>query len=185
MMKTKKIKILVSVILILVAIVASGIVAACTTKVSYAMGIPKPDRIVVYYNSSSNNMVFERDSDDYGNIYNSIIGSFKQRTIVSFVNGNLSKKPKIVEHASSVDFDGLKVNFVYDSPNVVKQKNNLYIIDGEECWYQSLIFDISSQNKYQYNSIAIIQPDNTFDYSVIYKAYSNFGKCYDDLIKLF
>lgn len=184
-MKTKKIRLIFSIILAFTLLVGTLIIVASTNTISYSMNISKPDRIVVYYNSSSTNKVFEPGDEQYNQIYSWITDSFEQKIISAFIKGELFKKIKVTKTSSSVDFEGIKVNFVYDSPNAVKIKENIYLNNGEECWYQSLIFNIHSQHKYQYNNIAIIEPGNTFDYKVSYKAYSNFSKCYNNLLRLF
>lgn len=188
----KKIKILVAVILTLVAMLTISLVAMSLNTTSHCMKINAPDRIIVYYNSVSQNKVFEKDSVEYNQIYSSIINAYQQTVLEAFVNSSLFKDVKINTPLNcEIDFDGVKINFVYDTPQAVKYKNKLYEKDGQNYWYQNLIFDISSADKYQYNDVAIIPPETSNYYTspyecyLKYSAYSNFDKVYDIVLNMF
>ena len=190
--KTKKIKIISILILLIFAIISIGVLTMSLNTTSYAMAFNAPAKIIVYYNEEVGNQVYERDSAQYHEIYLSICSAYKQSTLKAFINGDLNKSVK-VEHGdnTSINFDGIKVNFVYASPQSVKLKSNVYLNDGESYWYQNLIFTISDVDKFQYNQVAIIPPINDdnyinqYTYSLSYKAYSNLGKTYDTLVEYF
>jgi len=188
----KKAKIISSIILIVVIGIATTITLLSVNKISYAMYIDKPSRIVVCYNAETNNQVFSPGDDEYNKIYNLIMNSYKQPIIKAFVSGDLNKKVKI-QHVeqSTIEFDGIKVNFVYDTPRAVYYKKDIYTSNGESYWYQNLVFNISNANKFSYNWIAIIPPETSSHYidnctyDLQYLAYSNFSNCYNYLNKKF
>lgn len=191
-MKTKKIRIIISVILLCVAVITVCLVTLTLNTVSYNMHINKPSQIIVYYNNEYGNIVFEPTSNEYSKIYSLLIDSYNQPILKAFVSGDLSKNVKVVENQSTkINFTGIKINFVYDSPQIVKYKNKLYTNNDDNYWYQNLIFDINNADKFQYNNVAIIPPSSSkyyigqYNYSLHYKAYSNFNNVYNYTLSLF
>lgn len=187
---TKKTK-LIALILTIIIIFTLLVILSLTTM-SHCMKINVPNRIIVYYNDETANKVYENDTEQFNNIYSSVIKSYKQSTIASIINGKLFKDVKIIYGENSVvNFDGVKISFVYDTPQVVKYKDKLYSYNNENYWYQTLIFDIPLSDNYAYNSIAIIPPFSSneyvspFKYNLSYRAYSNFNKTYKIVTKLF
>ena len=190
--KTKKIKIISLSILLIFVIIVGGILTMTFSTISYAMAFNTPSKIIVYYNEELGNQVYEIGSKEYNDIYNSICDAYKQSTIKAFVNGELNKSIKIKHvEKNNINFAGIKVNFVYNTPQIVKYKSKIYSNNGKNYWYQSLIFTINDTNDFQYNSVAIIPPVNDdnyinqYTYSLNYSAYSNFSKTYSMLIKYF
>ena len=191
MKMTKKIKISISIILITTLLLGS-VLALFLIKKSYYPPVIAPDRIVVYYNSDSNNILFEKNDENYNKIYNQLIKSFKQSMLISLFSGSINNNPKIIEHDNSkIKYDGIKINFMYDKPQVVKLNNNLYLHNNETYWYQNLVFTISSIDKYQYSEVAIIPPENSNNYIsydtyiLSYQGYSNFYKLHKICTNLF
>lgn len=191
--KTKKIKIILSVsILLIFTIIVGSILIMSFNTISYAMAFKAPAKIIVYYNEQLGNQVYDAGSAEYNDIYSSICNSYEQSVLKAFVNGELNKDIKI-KHTdkTAIDFTGIKVNFVYNTPQVVKYKNSLYSNNGTNYWYQNLIFTISDTNSFQYNTVAIIPPVNDRDYvnqytySLTYNAYSNLGKTHTMLSEYF
>jgi len=189
---TKKIKIIIAIICASVVAIASTLAVLSVTKISFCMDINPPDRIVVYYKSEFDNMVFEQGEHEYDMIYSSIIGACKQRTITAIFSGDLSKDVKVCNNfQQTLKIDTFAVNFVYDTPQIVKYKKSAYLTHDGNYWYQSLIFNISSQNKFQYNLVAIIPPETSnqyvsnFSYNLHYNLYSNFGKTHSTLNKIY
>lgn len=167
------------------ATITGILVALSLSKVSYYPNINKPSRIIVYYNNEYDNAVFESGSIEYNKIYSLIIKSHRQPLVKAMKNGELNKKAKMVSgEQKSLSLKGIKVCFVYNSPKVVKYKNQNY-------WYKSLIFNICEQNDFSYNVIAIIPPttdvnySGAFSYTLSYLAYSNFNKLYPYLFEIF
>lgn len=185
MNKTKKIKIIATIILSLVAIITIGLIVLSTKTTYHGIDFCRPSQIIVYYNSETNNVVFEQGDEYYNKIYNSIVDAYKQPILSAFLSNKLFKDVKIVKNdATAIKFDGIFISFVYDLPQAVKYKNKMYIDGGETYWYQTLIFSLSHNNKFQYNQIAIIPPENSnkyvdkYTYSIHYKMYSNFKSTY-------
>lgn len=192
MKKTKKIKVIIACILTVVTIVTIGLVSMSLNKVSYMMKINKPSRIVVYYNTETGNKVFEPQDEQYTKLYSLIISAHKQTILHSISSNNLGKKVKIESvDNKSFDFIGIKINFVYDSPQVVNYKSKMYTLNNQPYWYQNLIFEISNDNQFKYNTIAIIPPvdssyyQGTYNYSLQYKTFSNLNNTYNYALKLF
>ena len=146
------------------------------------MKINAPDKIIVYYNSSSNNVVYEPDDNTYHKIYQMINNAHKQTILTSVFNGQLFKDVTIIEHSSkTVKFDGIKVSFIYNTPQIAKLENKIY---PNQVWYQNLMFEISSEDTFNYNSVAIISPESnstTFSYKSHYLTYSNYCELYNYL----
>ena len=189
--KTKKIKIITT-ILSIVVIISSLIIITSLNTTSYCMQINAPNRIIVYYNNETNNKGFERGNETYNIIYSSITKAYEQSVLSAIITGKIFKDVKIVKiDNTDINFSGIKINFIYDNPQVVKYKKKLYTHNDETYWYQSLIFDITDSNKYQLNKVAIIPPPSsnnyisTYNYSLSYLAYSNFNKTYNQAITLF
>ena len=185
--KTKKIKIIVAIILSAVTIIGGIFVSTSLIKISHIMKFNSPDKIVVYYNSSSNNIVFEQDDDEYHAICKMIDDAHKQTVLTSIFNGQIFKDVDVVEHnLKKIDFSGFKVSFVYNSPQIVKLENKIY---SNNLWYQTLMFDISSADKFDYNYTAIISPENnnveTISYCAHYMSYSNFSNLHGYLMDIF
>ena len=190
MKKTKKTKLLIAIILSIVLFVGAVITCLSFIKTSYAMKFNKPSRIIIYYNSEIDNIVFEPQDDEYKNIYSLMIDGYKQPMLNAIFNGELYKGVKVITHENlKVDFSGIKINFVYDTPQIVKYKTKEYINNGENYWYQNLIFDINNTNKFEYSNVAVITPENSvlagYNYSLHYKAYSNFHNVYNYILNLF
>jgi len=188
---TKKVKISISIISI-ITIVLGTLLALLLIKKSYYMPINAPDRIVVYYNNESTNILFEKDDDNYERIYSQLIKSYKQSILKSLFSNSINNNPKIVETTNGkIKYNGIKINFMYDKPQVVKLNNKLYNYNNEVYWFQNLVFTISSANKYQYNEVAIIPPDNSNNYIsadsyiLSFHGYSNFNKLHNMCVALF
>lgn len=188
---TKKIKICIAAIT-LVVIILGLLLASLLIKTSYCMPISAPDTIVVHYNDSSNNIVFEKGDKNYNKIYEQLSKSYKKSIFTAFIKGELNKDPKIsASDIEELDYSGINIAFVYDSPQIVKTKSGTYTRNGEVYWYQTLVFNIVENDRYQYNSIAIIPPYDSNDYispahyTLTCKAYSNFSKLYGTANKLF
>lgn len=187
---TKKTKIIA--LLSIIIVIFTLLVILSLTTISHCMKINVPNRIIVYYNDETTNKVYENNDEQFNIIYSSVIKSYEQSTMASILNGKLFKDVKIIHSENSVvSFDAIKVSFVYDTPQVVKCKNKLYSHNNENYWYQTLIFDIPLNDKYSYNTIAIIPPFSSneyvspFKYNLSYIAYSNFSKTYKIVTKLF
>ncbi len=190
--KTKKIKIISLLILLLFAIISVGVFIMSFSTISYAMAFNTPSKIIVYYNGETGNQVYEPNSTEFNDIYMSICNAYKQPMLKAFMSGELNKKIKVepIEN-TTIDFNGIKVNFVYNSPQPVKYKSNVYSNNGKTYWYQNLIFTINDVDGFQYNQVAIIPPINDnnyinqYTYSLNYKTYSNLGKTYTMLSEYF
>ncbi|MBQ7881033.1 MAG: hypothetical protein IJ358_04250 [Clostridia bacterium] len=189
---TKKTKILIATILIIVTFTTISLVALSLAKVSHCMDINAPSQIVVYYNKSSTNIVFEPNDEEYKSIYSSIKKAYKQPMLKALVDNKLFKDVKIIENDNSpINFKGIKISFVYNTPQVVKYKSKLYNHNGENYWYGKLIFDITQDDAYQYNTVAIIPPENSnmyvsaYSYSLYYSGYCNFNSVYNNALQLF
>lgn len=158
-------------------------------KVSYFIDISRPDNIVVYYGSSTNNVVYEKDSEEYLSIYTFITKCHNQKSLDSFLRGNLSKKPKIVEQNDCrLDFNNLLISFAYYAPQPVKLNDKTYSYNGSGYWYKNLVFIIPDTN-WDYNSVAIIPPSDSnhyvsaYNYNLYYQTYSNYSLEYNNLYK--
>ena len=191
MTKKTKIKIAAISIVGLVIMLASTILILQFNTISYAFKFNTPSRIVVYYNDEAGNQVYEPGSDEYRFIYSAICEAYRQPILTAMFNGELNKDVKINEsYPTAVDFNGIKVNFVYDTPQVVKNKKSV-LNGGNTYWYQNLIFDIDQYSGFKYNTVAIIPPPTADNYegpniySLYYLAYSNFGSLYNSLVKYF
>lgn len=191
-MKTKKAKIIVVTILLVVTLLGATFTALSFNKVSYAPSFNKPDRIIVYNQSSSSNIVFEPADKNYNTIYSLMLSGCKKPILPAILAGDLSKNVKVhhVEN-SKINFKDIVINFVYDTPQIVRLKNKTYNNNGKNYWYQNLIFELFDENKFEYNNIAIISPESSIDYispytySSYYQVYSNFNDCYEFSKKLF
>lgn len=191
-MKTRKTKIIVAVVLFLVCIVTSVLLTMKFNKISYMMNINKPDNIIVYYNSQSNNKVFSPKDKEYENIYSLIVNGSKQSVLSAMFNGELSNNVYVEKvDSSEIKFNTIIINFCYNKPQVVQLKNNDYLDNGRNYWYQNLIFTLDSNNNFKYNTVAIVVPESSVDfvspftYSLKYNVYSNWNKCYSFAKNLF
>lgn len=189
---TKKTKILIAIILLLVTAITTSLVVLSTTTISHCMQINAPNRIAVYYNSESNNKVYDSDTEQYNVMYNAILDGFKQTTLSSLLNKQLFKDVKIKSVSSTeIDFSGIKIVFMYNNPQTVKYKKKLYSHNDKNYWYQSLIFNITDYNGFKHNTIAIIPPSEDksfvsyFNYNLYYQAFSNFKNVYNIALDLF
>lgn len=185
--KTKKIKVIVAIILSIVALIGGTFISVSLIKTSHIMKFNTPDKIIVYYNSNTNNIVFEPEDIEYHNICKMINNAHKQTVLTSIFNGQLFKDVEIVEHDfKKIDFKGLKVCFIYNSPQIAKLENKIH---PSHIWYQTLMFEISSEDKFNYNTTAIISPKNNganqSNYISHYVSYSNLSNLYDYLINMF
>jgi len=156
------------------------------------MELNRPSRIIVYHNSETNNQVFEPNTEEYNKIYSLFTDSCKQPILQALVSGEINKDVKVVENEiSTIDFKGVTINFVYDSPQAVKGKNKLYNYNNSTYWYQSLIFKVTDSNQLCYNTIAIIPPNDASyyvshnTYNLHYQVYSNYNKTYNYVLTLF
>ena len=192
-MKTKtKIKVLVAVILLVVTIITIALIGLSLNTVSYGIAFNAPDRIAIYYNKQSTNKVFERGTDEHEQIYSLVLDSFEQPILKAITSGTLNKKVKINENEpSSINYKGIVVHFMYDTPQVAKYKTKTYTNNGVNYWYEGLKFNISGNNKMQYNIIAIIPPENSVDYVssndyvLHYSIFSNFNSLYNNALEIF
>ena len=185
--KTKKIKVMVAIILSVVLTISGIFISISLIKTSNIMKFENPDKIIVYFNSNTRNIVFEPTDNEYKTIYTFINDAHKQTILTSIFNGQLFKDADIMEHdLKNINFDGINVSFVYNSPQIAKLKNKIY---SNHIWYQTLMFKVSSNDGFSYNSTAIISPKNIdeypFDYSSHYVSYSNLKSLYNYLIDMF
>lgn len=146
-----------------------------------------PDKIIVYYNSNSNNIVFEPGDNEYFDICNMLNDAHKQAILTSILNGQLFKDVKVVEHSTKqVDYNGFKVGFVYNSPQIAKLENKIY---SNNVWYKVLLFDVDGEDAFKYNSCAIISPESSalelYNYNAHYLSYSNLNNLYHYLTNMF
>ncbi len=188
---TKKIKISI-VISVIAILLTSAVLATLLIKTDYGLSINAPDRIVVYHNDNSDNIVFEKSSSKYSKLYKQLINAHKQPILVAFVNGSLNRDAKIISHnVAQVDYEGISIEFVYDSPQILTNNGKQHKLNGDICWYQSLVFKLSNKDKYKYNTIAIIPPSDAINFvsphhhTITCSAYSNFNDLYNYAIKLF
>ena len=156
------------------------------------MKINAPSRIVVYCDNESGNKVFDPNDEQYSKIYTLILDAHKQTILQSIATNTLSKDVRIKSiNNTTIDFSGIKVNFVYDSPQVVNYKKKMYTNNNQPYWYQNLIFDIDNVEEFKYNNIAIIPPVDSsyykgpYNYSLQYKTFSNPSKTYNYVLNLF
>lgn len=191
-MKTKKAKISVAIILLIVVLPTSILLTMSLKKVSYIMTINKPDNIVVYYNNETTNKVFTPDDCEYNEIYSLIVAGCKKSVLTAFIDNDLSNSVKVQQvEQSKIKFKNLIVNFSYVHPQVVQLQNKNYLINGQNYWYQNLIFTLSAEDDFKFNDVAIIVPESSinyngpFDYSLKYKVYSNWHKNYNYVKTLF
>ena len=185
--QTRKIKIIIAIILSVVTIIGGIFVSISLIKTSHIMKFNAPDKIVVYYNSSNNNVVFEPSDSEYATICKMLDDAHKQTIITSIFNGQIFKDIEIVEHnLQKVDFDGFKVSFIYNTPQIARLKNKIH---PSNIWYQTLMFEISNEAMFNYHSTAIISPENnsseTFSYTSRYSTYSNLSDLYTYLNDIF
>ena len=185
MTKTKKTKIIAGVILLLVAVITTLLIIISVKTTYHGIDFNKPSRIIVYYDSQTTNAVFEQGDECYDKIYNSILDGCKQPILSALFSNKLFKDVKIVKNnATEIDFSGVKISFVYDLPQAVSYKNKIYTNNGETYWYTTLIFNVTDTNKYQYNHISIIPPEDSnnyngqFNYSLHYEIYSNLNSTF-------
>lgn len=190
-MKTKT-KIRLTVIFVFISTVITSLIALSLNNTKYNMPINKPSRIIVYCGNVTNNQVFEPNSEEFDKIYSLLIKSYQQPILKAFVEGELGKNAKI-EHTDnkSVNFGGIVINFEYDTPQVVGYKNKVYNYNNSTFWYQNLIFEISNNNTFEYNKVAIVPPVGDIDYvsphnyKLVYLAYSNFSQVYGYVNEMF
>lgn len=188
---TKKTKTCIISIIIVTMLIGSLLASLLITK-SYCIPINRPDSIVVYYNKSSDNIVLNKNSSSYNKIYKQLTQSHQQPILMAFVENSLNKEPKIVEHeVRMVDYSGISIEFVYDSPQVIKTNGKIYKVNGDVYWYQSIVFNISKTDNFKYNTVAVIPPYDSNNYisplhhTVSCKIYSNYSKLYKTSISLF
>ena len=187
MNKTKKIKIIVAIILSAFIIISGTVVSLSLIKTSHIMKFNNPDKIVVYYNSSTNNIVFEPTDSEYNTICNMINKSHEQSILSSIFNVEIFNDVDIEQHeAKLINFDGFKVSFVYNTPQIAKLESKIH---SNNIWYQSLLFDISSKDGFNYNTTYIISPENTgvekYSYTSHYVTYSSLSDLYNYLNNIF
>lgn len=186
-MKKKEIRIIKATILLVVALIVAISLLLSFTNISYAPTFNKPNHIIIYYKDASKNIVFDSTEQKFDEIYSEIISSCKKNVFNAITDNDLNKSPKIISTENSqVKFNDIVINFVYNAPQKLKNTTQ-----HKDYWYQNLIFKISSQNKFVYNSVAIILPETSnqyispFTYNLQYQIYSNYSKCYDICKNLF
>ena len=191
-MKAKKIKIIIASVLLAVVLIASTLLTMTFNKKSYMMSINRPDSIIVYHNDASKNIVFVPQDKEYNKIYSLITDGCKKSVLSAIINNEISKDVYIEEvDASEIKFNTIIINFCYNKPQIAQLKNKDYLIDGQNYWYQNLIFTLSNDSQFKYSSVAIIVPENDlnfvgpFNYTLSYKVYSNWSKCYNFSSNLF
>lgn len=189
---TKKIKIIISTVLLIITLITIALVALSLNTVSHCMDINAPDRIAVYYNNEYTNKVYSKSTEQYDAIYSSILNGCNQKILPAIASGSIFKDVKIKRHnATQSNFNQITINFIYDTPQVVKYKSKLYNNSGINYWYQNLVFHVTATNKYQYNTVAIIPPENDINYinynsyCLHYEVYSNFAMSYRSASNLF
>lgn len=187
MNKAKKIKIIVAIILSIITLMGVTVLSMSLIKTSHIMELNRPDKIIVYYNSTSNNIVFEPSDSEYQTIYKMVNNAHKQSILTSIFNGQIFKDVDLIEHGlQKINFDGIKISFVYSTPQIAKLKDEIH---PSNIWYRSLIFNISSENEFNYHSTAIMSPENNnvgdFTYTSHYMTYSNFNNLYNYLNTIF
>ena len=189
---TKKIKIIIASILTFVLLVTTIFILLSFNTKNYMFSLEKPAFIVVYKDDFANNIVYEPDDKEFLDIYNLVCSSYEKPLIKAFISGDLNKNVKIINTESQeINFKSFKIGFEYSSPKPVKKDKNIYTLNGEDYWYKSLIFDVNSEDKFQYNNIAIIPPidanyylgQNT--YCLHYKSFGNFNNVYNYVSHLF
>ena len=151
------------------------------------MEFNNPDKIIVYYYSQTNNIVYKPGDDEYQAICTMIHDAHKQTMLTSIFNGQLFKDVNIVEHNSqNIKYDGIKINFVYNMPQISKLKNKIY---SSHIWYHNLIFEISAEDNFIYQSTAIISNKNNdvemLSYQSHYLTYANYNCLYNYLKNIF
>lgn len=186
---SKTTKILASAILIVVALVSVALITLSNTTTSYCMNIEMPNRIVIYKNQFATNKVFESDTPQFKQIYSAVLESYEQSTLNAITSGKIFKDVEIVEsEQTEINFNGVTINFVYDTPQAVKSKNTSYVYNGDCYWYKSLIFKISDSG-WQKNQVAIISVENSnalpMYYTLSYKAYSNQNEVFKIVSNMF
>jgi hypothetical protein len=154
--------------------------------------INKPDNIIIYYNSEANNLVLSSTDKEYDKIYSLIVKGCKKSVLSAMFNNELSKKVKVQEvEQSKIKFSDIIINFCYNKPQVVRLKNKNYLTNGENYWYQNLIFTLRADDDFKYNDVAIILPESSnkylgaFSYTLKYEVYGSWHKCYNYAITLF
>lgn len=176
-----------TIVIILLTVVLVGIVLAIlsNTTILYCMKIEQPSRIVVYKNNASINKVFESNTNEYNLIYNEVINSYKESTLQAIFSGRIFKDIDIVKvKNTNIDFDGFNINFIYDTPQVVKTKNGTYKYDNTNYWYTSLMFNITDTSSWQLNKVYIIPTEESDEFvsyytcNLYYNIYSNYEKLY-------
>ncbi len=191
-MKTRKTKISIAIILLIVIFITSALLTMSFVKVSFIIPISRPDNIIVYYNNETTNKVFTPNDYEYNKIYSLIVSGCKKPILTALFDNDLSNDTKVQQIGqSNIKFTNIIINFSYDKPQVVQLKNKNYLLEGQNYWYQNLIFTLSSDNKFKYNDVAIILPESSleysgpFAYSLKYSIYSNWQKSYNYVNTLF
>lgn len=189
-MKTR-IKIITCIALICVVLI-SVITFGLLKDIKYNMDFQKPSRIVIYYNSENNNQVFEPRDSEYKKIHSLILNGCNKSAFSAFFNGELDKNVKIIENEDkSTNFEGIVIRFEYDVPQAVKYENKMYTHNDLNYWYQNLIFNITDTNKFDYNYISIIPPEDSnyyidaYTHKLHYEVYSNFAQLHNYAVTLF
>ena len=189
---TKKIKIIIASILIFVLFVTITLIILSLNTKNYMFNLEKPAFIVIYKDDVVNNIVYEPNDKEFLEIYNLVCNSYKTPIISAIKNGTLNKDAKIINgEYQEINFKGFKIGFEYSSPKPVKNGKSIYTLNGEYYWYKSLIFDVNSEDNFQYNYIAIIPPTNANyylgqnTYCLQYKSFSNFNNVYNYVSHLF
>ncbi len=178
--------IVISVALILVIGISAILLVLHNTKISYYIEAEKPYAIVLYNNSENKNIYYEQDTTEFNEIYLSILNGFKQDKLSSLLSNKLFYKPSIANcDNTKLAFEGIKVKFVYSSAQPVKLNNSSYELNNQVYWYNSLIFNITSNDEYSYTNIVILPSENDSNftsrntYNVYYTSYANFASSYN------
>ncbi len=156
MAKAKKIIAIVSLSLVGVLILATLILSVI--NVEHKICFNNPEFIDVYYgnvNYSKRNPASiqkNRDEERYNKVLEYLNGSSKEKALNALFNGSLFKKPEIVVDSASrltdiptsASSNSFFVYLGYNTPQVLKDGNNNYQLDGKDYYYRGLCFEITA-----------------------------------------
>ncbi len=192
MKKKNKVKIIISIVLISVALLTTLLVTLSINTTSYSMAINRPNQIIIYHNNSATNKVYEPSVKEFSQLYSLFNKSFEQKILPAILSGELNNDVKVKQSAGEIKPGNVCIALMYNVPQVLKLEKDLYKdTNGENYWYQSLIFNVVNKDNYQYHSIAIVPPNDStefisnFNYNLYYEIYGNFNQLYNYALELF